>query len=187
MSGLRPLVTCCWESLLRKGAGDPVSVSHPLTHGHASHSALSVVPPEFTSGMWAQMCWGKKSLRGPGDSVAPLDKGAQALSPFISVLLDMIQASAGLEVVGTCGSPCPPGCHRHPLWSVQKGGLSVPAPQSRWLCSGSRKRHLPAQLTGRLRKASHCLSQSSTTPRPPACPILQYATSLTGKTALAPV
>ena len=142
--------------MLHKGAGDPVSVSHLPTHGHASHSALSAVPPEFTSGMWAQMCWGKKSLRGPGDSVTPMDKGAQALSPFINVLLDMTQALVGLEVVGTCGSPCPPGCHRHPPWSVQKGGLSVPAPQSRWLCSTSRKRHLPARLTGWLRKASRC-------------------------------
>jgi len=60
------------------------------------------------------MCWGKKNLRGPGDSVAPLDMGAQSLSPSISVLLDMTQALAGLEVVGTCGGPCPPECHRQP-------------------------------------------------------------------------
>lgn len=117
------------ESVLHKGVGDPVSVSHRLTHGRASHSALSVVPPEFTSGKWAQMCWGKRNLRGPGDSVAPLDKRAQGLSPSISVLLDTTQASAGLEVVvGTCvwqplPSTMPQAAQRpmeHPAWSVQK-------------------------------------------------------------------
>lgn len=78
---------------------------------------------------------GEKDLKGSRDLIPFLKMGAQPLSPTISVLLDMTQASAVLKVFvaaaafqNATGGLAAPTPTQHPLLSSQTQGLAQPLP-----------------------------------------------------------